>query len=79
MGIDRFSSSAQLQQLESRLKYSKTDKETAEKRQRILIEKDLVDFQAKLIELEVGVVDPSDTRLFPIFLAEKSNFTSIDR
>ncbi|CAF3502925.1 unnamed protein product [Rotaria sp. Silwood1] len=39
---------AQLQQLESRLRYSRTDKETAEKRQRILIEKDLVDFNDKL-------------------------------
>ena len=39
---------AQLQQLESRLRYSKTDKDTAEKKQRVLIEKDLVDFQSKL-------------------------------
>ena len=45
--------SAQLQQLESRLRYSKTDKDTAEKKQKILIEKDLVDFQAKLAEFEV--------------------------
>jgi len=37
-----------LQQLESRLRYSRTDKETAEKKQRILIEKDLVDFKDKL-------------------------------
>jgi hypothetical protein len=48
-----FYSSAQLQQLESRLRYSKTDKDAAEKKQRILIEKDLVDFQAKLNEFEV--------------------------
>ncbi|CAF3941920.1 unnamed protein product [Adineta steineri] len=39
---------AQLQQLESRLRYSRTDKETAEKKQRILIDKDLVDFNDKL-------------------------------
>jgi structural maintenance of chromosome 1 len=39
---------AQLQQLESRLRYSRTDKETAEKKQKILIDKDLVDFQEKL-------------------------------
>ncbi|CAF0856463.1 unnamed protein product [Adineta ricciae] len=39
---------AQLQQLESRLRYSRTDRETAEKKQRILIEKDLVDFNDKL-------------------------------
>ncbi len=48
-----FDFSAQLQQLESRLRYSKTDKDAAEKKQRILIEKDLVDFQAKLNEFEV--------------------------
>jgi hypothetical protein len=40
--------------LESRLRYSKTDKDTAEKKQRILMEKDLVDFQAKLAEFEVS-------------------------
>lgn len=45
---------AQLQQLESRLRYSKTDKDTAEKKQRILIEKDLVDFQAKLATFDVS-------------------------
>ncbi len=45
--------SAQLQQLESRLRYSRTDKETAEKKQRILIEKDLVDFKDKLDAYEV--------------------------
>ncbi|UJR14762.1 hypothetical protein I4U23_001752 [Adineta vaga] len=39
---------AQLQQLESRLRYSRTDRETAEKKQRILLEKDLVDFNDKL-------------------------------
>jgi hypothetical protein len=49
--------SAQLQQLESRLRYSKTDKDTAEKKQRILIEKDLVDFQAKLVTYEVCPID----------------------
>ncbi len=48
-----FSFSAQLQQLESRLRYSKTDKDAAEKKQRILMEKDLVDFQAKLAEFDV--------------------------
>ena len=45
-------SSAQLQQLESRLRYSKTDKETAEKKQRILMEKDLVEFQGKSTAFE---------------------------
>ncbi len=44
---------AQLQQLESRLRYSRTDKETAEKKQKILIDKDLVDFQDKLEIYEV--------------------------
>ncbi len=44
---------AQLQQLESRLRYSRTDKETAEKKQKILIDKDLVDFQEKLDAYEV--------------------------
>ena len=48
-------SSAQLQQLESRLRYSKTDKETAEKKQRILMEKDLVDFRAKLAQFDPKV------------------------
>ncbi|CAF1161690.1 unnamed protein product [Adineta steineri] len=43
---------AQLQQLESRLRYSKTDKDTAEKKQRILLEKDLIDFQAKLKDFD---------------------------
>ncbi|CAF3528620.1 unnamed protein product [Rotaria socialis] len=46
---------AQLQQLESRLRYSRTDKETAEKKQRILIEKDLVDFKDKLATYEPKV------------------------
>ncbi len=55
--INEFYFSAQLQQLESRLRYSKTDKDTAEKKQRILIEKDLVDFQAKLAEFEVCYSD----------------------
>ncbi|UJR31961.1 hypothetical protein I4U23_019434 [Adineta vaga] len=45
-------SRAQFQQLESRLRYSKTDKDAAEKKQRILIEKDLVDLQVKLQEFE---------------------------
>jgi hypothetical protein len=49
-----FSSSTQLQQLESRLRYSKTDKDTAEKKQRILVDKDLVDFQTKLSAYEVS-------------------------
>jgi hypothetical protein len=44
---------AQLQQLESRLRYSRTDKETAEKKQKILIEKDLIDFKDKLNTYEV--------------------------
>ena len=48
------SSRAQFQQLESRLRYSKTDKETAEKKQRLLLEKDLVDLQKKLHAYEVG-------------------------
>ncbi|CAF3075869.1 unnamed protein product [Rotaria socialis] len=43
---------AQLQQLESRLRYSRTDKETAEKKLRILIEKDLLDFQGKLAQYD---------------------------
>lgn len=46
--------SAQLQQLESRFRYSRTDKETAEKKQRILIEKDLVDFKEKLATFDVS-------------------------
>ena len=46
--------SAQLQQLESRLRYSKTDKDTAEKKQRILMEKDLVDLQEKVHRFDVG-------------------------
>jgi hypothetical protein len=46
-------SSAQLQQLESRLRYSKTDKDTTEKKQRILIERDLVDCQMKARAYEV--------------------------
>lgn len=45
---------AQLQQLESRLRYSRTDKETAEKKQRILIDKDLVDFKEKLDAYDVN-------------------------
>jgi hypothetical protein len=49
-----FFSSAQLQQLESRLRYSKTDKDTAEKKQRILMEKDLVDLQEKVHRFDVG-------------------------
>ncbi|CAF4581724.1 unnamed protein product, partial [Rotaria magnacalcarata] len=39
---------AQLQQLESRLRYSRTDKETAEEKLRILMDKELVGFQSKL-------------------------------
>ncbi|CAF2037932.1 unnamed protein product [Rotaria magnacalcarata] len=39
---------AQLQQLESRLRYSRTNKETAEEKLRILMDKELVGFQSKL-------------------------------
>ena len=55
--VIRWCSRAQLQQLESRLRYSKTDKDAAEKKQRILMEKDLVELQVKLHEFEVSRLD----------------------
>ena len=72
---------AQLQQLESRLRYSKTDKDTAEKKQRILLDKDLVDFQGKLSTFEVRF--PFETRSSWIadrtFLAEDRRAAKFDR
>lgn len=67
-----------MQQLESRLRYSKTDKDAAEKRQRLLMEKDLVELQAKLHAFDVSPVDAMSvvTRLF---LAENPSSSSFDR
>ncbi|CAF0855791.1 unnamed protein product [Didymodactylos carnosus] len=45
-------SRAQLQQLESRLRYSKGDKDACEKKQRQLIEDDLIKFREKLAEFD---------------------------
>ena len=76
---------AQLQQLESRLRYSKTDKDTAEKKQRVLIEKDLVDFQSKLSVYEVSafrlhaVPSPCSLSLSLIILAEDQRTSGVDR
>ncbi|CAF1247151.1 unnamed protein product [Didymodactylos carnosus] len=46
---------AQLQQLESRLRYSKGDKDACDKKQRQLIEEDLVKFREKLAEFDVSI------------------------
>jgi structural maintenance of chromosome 1 len=70
---------AQLQQLESRLRYSRTDKETAEKKQKILIDKDLVDFQEKLDAYEVCTCfDIPESIHLAFILAENQSITSID-
>lgn len=67
-------SSAQLQQLESRLRYSKTDKETAEKKQKILIDKDLVDFKDKLDAYEVSSSNYLKSSISEV-LSRTKNFT----
>lgn len=69
---------AQLQQLESRLRYSRTDKETAEKKQKILIDKDLVDFQEKLDAYEVGLSRPSFLKSFDLLSAQDQSVARLD-
>ena len=46
---------AQLQQLENRLRYSKIDKDTAEKKRKLLMEKDLVEYQTKTAEYDPNI------------------------
>ena len=59
---------AQIQQLESRLKYSKTDKDAAEKKLRLLKERDLIECQTNFRSFEVKRDAIDERQKFILFI-----------